>query len=179
VVIYDPRDQLNKISLPQGCSMPNINAFRPVVYEKKIFITFSLFCPNRGQPLYLNKSESPSPKHVSPPSLVKTGKVLHEKTFKRFCYKTLLPCPKDVPCQISMHSGQWFMKRFFKINKIFLILPLIGPARHLNKSESPSPNHVSHQVWLKLAKWFVRRSCLKEKVNRRMDRRTPDKLRWQ
>jgi len=52
--------------------MPNINAFRPVVHEKKIFedlSKFSLFCPllgpKRGQPLYLNKSESPSPKNVS------------------------------------------------------------------------------------------------------------------
>jgi len=59
-------------SLPQGCYMPNINAFRPVVHEKKIFedlSKFSLFCPllgsKMGQPLYLNKSESPSPKHVS------------------------------------------------------------------------------------------------------------------
>jgi len=56
----------------------------------------------------------------------------------------------------------------------------LGPKRgqplYLNKSESPSPNHVSHQVWLKLAKWLVRRSRLKEKVNRdgQTYRRTPD-----
>jgi len=51
------------ISFPQGCYLPNINAFRPVVHEKlKIFedlSKFSLFCP------FLNKSESPSPKLVS------------------------------------------------------------------------------------------------------------------
>jgi len=48
--------------------MLNINAFRPVVHEKKIFeelSKFSFFCPllgpKKGQPLYLNKSESPSP----------------------------------------------------------------------------------------------------------------------
>jgi len=30
--------QLNKITLPQGCSTPNINTFWPVVHEKKVFI---------------------------------------------------------------------------------------------------------------------------------------------
>jgi len=32
----------------------------------------------------------------------------------------------------------------------------------LNKFESPSTKHVSYQVWLKLAWWFLRRSHLKE-----------------
>jgi len=52
--------------------MPNIYAFRPVVYEKKIFkdlSKFPLFCPLngplRGQPLDLNKSESPFPRDIS------------------------------------------------------------------------------------------------------------------
>jgi len=52
--------------------MPNINAFRPVIHEKNTFedlSNFSLFCPHwglkRGKPLYLNKNESSSPKHVS------------------------------------------------------------------------------------------------------------------
>jgi len=32
--IYDPSDFiLTKITLPHGCPMPNINAFRPVVHE--------------------------------------------------------------------------------------------------------------------------------------------------
>jgi len=55
------------ISLPQGCSMLNIKAFQPVVHEKKIFedlTKFSFILPLIG-PLYLNKSESPSFKHVS------------------------------------------------------------------------------------------------------------------
>jgi len=50
-----------------------------------------------------------------------------------------------------------------------LFCPLLGQPLYLNRSESPTPNHVSHQLWLKLAKWFVRRSRLKEKVNRRTD----------
>jgi len=55
--------------MPQGCSRPNINALQPVVHEKKIFeAKFSLFCPllgpKMGQPLYLNKSESPFSNHV-------------------------------------------------------------------------------------------------------------------
>jgi len=52
--------------------MGNINAFWPEVHEKKIFedlSKLSLFCPllgpKRGQPLYMNKFESPSSKHVS------------------------------------------------------------------------------------------------------------------
>jgi len=73
-------------------------------------------------------------------------------------------------------------KIFEDLTKYSVFCPLLGPKRgqplYLKKSESPSPNHVSCQVWLKLAKWFVRRSRLKEKVNRRTDRQT-DKLRWQ
>jgi len=64
---------------------------------------------------------------------------------------------------------------FFKIlSKFPYFCPLLNPKRgqslYLNKSESPSSKHVSHLVWLKLAKWFLRRSRLKEKVNRRIDR---------
>jgi len=66
--------------------MLNINAFRPVVHEKKIFqdsSKFSLFCllfgPKSGQPLYLNKCEFPSPKHVS--------------------------------CQVWLKLAHWFLKR--------------------------------------------------------------------
>jgi len=99
---------------------------------------FSLFCPllgpKRGQPLYLNKSESPSPKHACfPPSLVEIGQVVHEK------------------------------KMFEDLTKFSLFCPLLGLKRgqplFMHKSESPSLKHVSHQVWLKLAMWFVRR-CL-------------------
>jgi len=60
-----------------------------------------------------------------------------------------------------------------ELTKLSLFCPFSGPKRgqplYLNNSESSSPNHVSHQVWLKLAKWFVRRSRLKKKVNRRTD----------
>jgi len=64
-------------------------------------------------------------------------------------------------------------KIFENLTKFSLFCPLLRPKRgqplYLNKSESPSQNHISNQVWLKLAKWFVRRSRLKEKVNRRTD----------
>jgi len=56
------------ISLPQGHSMPNINAFRKVVHEKKIvlrFINIFLILPLLGQPLDLNKSESPFARDTS------------------------------------------------------------------------------------------------------------------
>jgi len=35
------------------------------------------------------------------------------------------PCLKDTPCQISMHSGQWFMKRRFL--KIYPNFPYSAP----------------------------------------------------
>jgi len=67
-------------------------------------------------------------------------------------------------------------KIFEDLKEISLFFPLLGPKRgqlfYLNKSETPFPNHVSHQVWLKLAKWFLRRNRLKGKVNRRTNRRT-------
>jgi len=37
------------------------------------------------------------------------------------------PCPKDAPYQISMHSGQWFMRRnFWRFIKIFFFCPLLA-----------------------------------------------------
>ena len=36
-----------------------------------------------------------------------------------------------------------------------------GRALYLNKFESPSPKDALCQVWLKLAKWFWRRRCLR------------------
>jgi len=58
----------NWILSSKGSFVPNINAFRPVVHEKKIFeylSKFSLFCPlfgpKRGQPLYLNNLNPHSP----------------------------------------------------------------------------------------------------------------------
>jgi len=66
--------------------MPNINAFRSVDHEKNIFFNFiiillilPLIGPKGDQPLYLNKSEFPSPKHCSPPRLVEIGQVVLEK----------------------------------------------------------------------------------------------------
>jgi len=50
-----------RISLPQGCSMLNVNAFRPVVHEKIVedLSKYALFCPllgpKRGQPLYFEQ----------------------------------------------------------------------------------------------------------------------------
>jgi len=73
--------------------MPNINAFWPVVHEKifEDLSKFSLLGLKRGQPLYLNKSESPSPKHVSYQvglklaCLVVLGSHLQEKLDDRCC----------------------------------------------------------------------------------------------
>jgi len=83
------------IFLPQGCSMSNISAFRPVVYEKNIL-------------------------------------------------------------------------RFIKI---FLVLPLIGPSPIIWTNLNPHP-YPCFPPSVKLAKWFLRRSCSKEKVNRRTDGQT-------
>jgi len=62
------------------------------------------------------------------------------KLFEGFCYtrdfifkKLESPCPKDTPCQISMHANGSREEDFQRFIKIFLIQPL-----YLNKSESPS-----------------------------------------
>jgi len=57
-------------------------------------------------------------------------------------------------------------KKIFKIHQHFSYFsPYWAPkgARpfYLNKYDSPSPKHVSHQVWLKLAKQIMRRKYLK------------------
>jgi len=64
---------------------------------------------------------------------------------------TKSPYPKDVPCQISMHSGQWF--------KIYQQFPYFAPywapevaALLFEQIWFPIPKHVSHQVWFKMAK---------------------------
>jgi len=45
------------------------------------------------------------------------------------------------------------------------MLHLIGPQ----KGPDPFPKHVSYQVWLNLAKWFLRRNYLKEKITDNTD----------
>jgi hypothetical protein len=63
-----------------------------------------------------------------------------------------------------MKLACWFWRRrFLKIFSVFLLfcdyLPLEkGNPLHLNNLESPSPKDDLCQVWLKLAKWFWRRS---------------------
>jgi len=81
--------------------------------------------------------------------------------------KNEFPSPKDVPFQISMHSGQWFMRRSFleHLSKFSLFCPFIW-----TNSEYPSPKHVSYQVWMKLAKWFFKRSRLKKMFTSRQQR---------
>jgi len=75
-------------------------------------------------------------------------------------------------------------KMFEDLTKFSLFCPLLGPKGgqplYLNKSEFPYAKHVSYQVWLKLAMWFLRRSRLKEKadVGRTTDDAPWHKLSW-
>jgi len=50
-------------------------------------------------------------------------------------------------------------KIFEDLSNFFLLCPLLGPKRdqphYLNKYESPSPKHVSYQIWLKMA-WSLK-----------------------
>jgi len=157
--------------------MPNIKAFWPEFHEKKIFeylTIFSLFCPlmspKRGQPLFMNKSESPSLKHVSHLSLVEIGQVFDEKKIlKGFYYiklcpvrawpfmtpgtsfeQTLISLPKgcSLPNIKSFRPVVHEKKIFEDLTKFSLFSPLMGPKRgqplFMNKSESPSLKHVSH-----------------------------------
>jgi len=53
---------------------------------------------------------------------------------------------------------------FEDLSTFYLFCPLLGSERghplYLNKSESQFPRHISYKDWLKLAKWFMRESCL-------------------
>jgi len=77
--------------------MANIKAFRPVVHEKKIF---KGFC-------YINLYKTMSFRAYP---FLTPGSYLNELE---------TPCQKDVPCQISRHSGQSFIRRRFL--KVFAI----------------------------------------------------------
>jgi len=98
---------------------------------------------------------------------------------------------EDASTQVSAFLAKWFLRRRFlkNINNISLNpndLPLKeSRAPHFNKLESPSPNDDAlWLVWLKLAKWFRRRSqkCKKftdrqtdGRMDGQTDRRTPEK----
>jgi len=75
--------------------MPNINAFRPMVHKKKMFINIFLILPliglQKGPTTLFEQIRIPIPKHVSPPSLVEIGHVVREKKiFKFLLYKPIL-----------------------------------------------------------------------------------------
>jgi hypothetical protein len=63
---------------------------------------------------------------------------------------------------------------FFSVFLLFrYYLPLEKDVPlHLNKLESPPPKNYLCQVWLKLAKWFWRRSKKNVKVYRQTDGKT-------
>jgi hypothetical protein len=95
--------------------------------------------------------------------------------------------PKDNAYQVWLNLACWFWRRrFFKIFSAFLLfryyLPLEkGDPLHLNKLESPPPKDGLCQVWLKLARWFWRRSrkCKSLQTDRRTtDNRWSEKLTW-
>jgi len=101
-------------SMIKGCNMPNINAFRREIHGKK--------------DAYINLFTNFSP--------LKAWSFI-------YLNKLESPCPKDAPCQISMHSGfrPVVHKRIFlKIYQNFLILPLIGPQNR--------PVPLIEQLWI-------------------------------
>jgi len=131
------------ISLLQGCSLPNINAFHPVVHEKKIFKGFYY--------ININKYVALGRGHLWPQGqtwicLTQGRSMPNNNAFRPVVYEKII---------------------FKDLSKFSLLGPKRGQPLHLNNSASPFPKHVSHQVFLKLTKWFLRRSRLKEKVNRR------------
>jgi hypothetical protein len=61
------------------------------------------------------------------------------------------------------YLAHWFWRKFKKFSSVFLLICCyfslgMGIALHLNNIESLSPKDDLCQVWLKLAKWFWRRS---------------------
>jgi len=83
--IHDPRDSIyiNFNLLATRMLHAKYQCFQPVVHEKTIFEDLSKFSFQiffiRGHPLYLNKSESLTPKHCFLSSLVEIGPVVLEK----------------------------------------------------------------------------------------------------
>ena len=77
--------------------------------------------------------------------------------------KLEFPLPKDALCQVWLKLAQWFWRRrCLNFVNVYLLLhyylPLEkGMSLHLNKLEFPLPKDALCQVWLKFAKWFLRR----------------------
>jgi hypothetical protein len=117
--------------------------------------------------------------------------------------KLEFPPPKDDLCHVWLKLAQWFWRRrFLNINCVFLLfcyyLPLQNGAAlqfflfcyylpleksgalYFNKLESPSPKDDLCHVWLKLAKWFWRRSrkCKSLTDRQTTDNRWSEKLTW-
>ena len=76
------------------------------------------------------------------------------------------PSSKDALRQVCLKLAQWFWRKgFFNfVNAISLFCNYLhfekGRALRFNKSESPSPKNLLHQVLLILAQWFWRRTLL-------------------
>jgi len=66
-------------------------------------------------------------------------------------------------------------KIFEDLSKFSLFGPKRDQPLYLNMSESPSSKHVSCQVWLILAQWFLRRSRLKKQEAQGALSRLPEK----
>ena len=87
-------------------------------------------------------------------------------------------------CQVWLKLAPWlWRRRFLNFNNVILpfrnFLPLEKDAFPLNKVKPPSPKDAVCQVWLKLARWFWRRSRKSESITgRRTNRRTDNRTYW-
>jgi len=69
------------------------------------------------------------------------------------------PCPKDAPCQISMHPSQWFMRRRKKIFKCFCFIN-VYKTMPLRAWSFVTPETLFEQNWISLPQ-----GCSKPIVN--------------
>ena len=105
---------------------------------------------------------------------------LHWERAGPFIWTNLNPHHQRLLC--AKFGWNWSSGSFNFVNVFSLFCNYLtveeGMALCLNKLESPSPKDALCQVWLKLAKWFLRRrwKCLQTDgpIDERTDRRTTD-----
>ena len=101
---------------------------------------------------------------MNPPNFVQVCNYLpFEENLAFYLNNLELRLPRDDFYQVWLKLACWFWRRFFLNVSVFLLfcyyLPLErGDPLYLNNLESLSLQDDLCQVWLKLAKWFWRRS---------------------
>jgi len=126
------------ISSPQGCSLPlpkyqcipASGSWEDLWRFFKISLFRPLLGPKWGQPLYLNKSESPSPKHVYYQVLLKLSKwftnqkswILAWLPIFIMVFQAKIYNFKLINHFINLYNRSFFSRKFYFANRIIIML---------------------------------------------------------